>query len=240
MGALVRAPMAARRPGGALSRAQVAIRTCILMLLGVLQVGEAAGLAAQQQPTGPPPDGYHLSVDAATIAPFSVHTTLPALSPARVRTHMGYEIGAGLGFRAHDIRIDGKVSYGRAGADDIRLDQGGGPFDGYYVLSGVTLGVLYDLPTGGPLRPYLGAGLGGVRFRAREVTLAGFHPTVGDNTLLSQQVSAGFTYAPARRCIGLGYSFLRMGAQDYETGGVPLRGAPIQIHAVEISTRFSL
>lgn len=223
-----------------MNTARIAHGALALVVFAVLHLGGTAVSSAQGRQDGPAPTGYHFSFGASLVSPFSVNTTSPSLSPATTRTQPGYDIGAGLGYRFHALRIEGRILYGRFEADSIRFAEGGGALSGYFDLHGATIELLYDLPVGGRLRPYLGAGLGGVRFGAQEVMLAGFPPTTGDNTLLAQQLMAGVSFGTDALRLLLGYRYMGMGAQEYETGGIPLRGEPLRTHAIQLRTQISL
>ncbi|CAN5741348.1 hypothetical protein BH23GEM7_BH23GEM7_24740 [soil metagenome] len=222
-----------------MNTARIAHAALALVVIAVLHLGGTAVSSAQEWQEGPAPTGYHLSFRASGVSPFSVNTTSRTLSPATIRTRPGYDIGAGMGYRFHALRIEGRIMYGRFEADSIRFAEGGGALSGYFDLRGAALELLYDLPVGGRLRLYVGAGLGGVGFRARDVTLAGFPPTTGDNTLLTHHLVAGVAYETDAWRLLLGYRYLGIGAQDYETGGTPLRGEPLRTHAIQLGTHFS-
>jgi opacity protein-like surface antigen len=214
-------------------------RRLALVVLGVLSLVDSGPSWADERQEHALHTGYYLSLTPSAVFPFSLNTTSPLLSPARIRTEAGADISGALGYRSGDIRVEGAALYGRFDADSIRFLEGGGALSGYFDLRGTSVQVFYDLPTGTRLRPYVGAGLGVMRFRARAVTLSGFPPTVGSNTLLAHQLMGGISYAASHSWrLALGYRYMGMGEQDYETGGVPLRGGSIRTHAVQVSTQF--
>lgn len=203
----------------------------VLWTAGVLWAQPAKGEAPQT--------GFYFSLTPTTTFPFDVDTTSPNLSPATTRTQWGLGISGGLGYRYGDFRVEGEILYDRNPVKDIRFSGGGGTMSGYYDLWGAMVNVFYDIPTGVRLRPYVGAGMGGVLFTAHDITLAGFPPTQGSNRLPAYQLMAGVSYTltDAWRLL-LGYRFMGLGGQDYETGGTPLHGDPIRTHAIQAGVQF--
>jgi opacity protein-like surface antigen len=203
-----------------------------LSVAGILWAGDGQGTVPQT--------GFYLSLTPSAVCPFSVETTSPTLSPAKTDATWGVGISGGLGYRYNDFRVEGEVMYGRSDVDRISFAGGGGDLTGYYDMWGATINFFYDIPTGTKVRPYVGAGLGGTRFKANDITLAGgFPPTRGSNTLFTYKLMAGVSYAftDAWRIL-LGYRFMGMGEQDYETGGVPLHGDSIHTHAIQVGVQF--
>jgi len=203
----------------------------ILLTAGVLWAGQEKGDVL--------PNGFYLSIAPSASFPFSVETTSPGLSPAETRTQWGVGMGGGLGYRYSDFRVEGEVMYGRNDVKDIRFVGGGGDMSGYYDLWGATMNLFYDLPVGSRFRPYVGAGLGVVFFEAHDITLAGFPPTHGSSKLFACKLMAGVSYtlSDAWRLL-LGYRFMAMNGPDFETGGLPLHGDPVQTHAVQAGVQF--
>ena len=203
----------------------------LFSMAGVLWAGDGDRTA--------PKDGFYVSLSPSLVFPFSVDTTSPVLSPGSTRTDTGWSLAGGLGYRFGDFRVEGDILYGRSDADCVSFSGGGGQVSGYYDMWGGTANFFYDIPTGTNFRPYLGAGLGGIRFAANDITLAGFPPTCGGNTLFTYKFMAGVSYAltDAWRVL-LGYRFMGMGEQDYETGGIPLTGDAVQTHAVQLGVQF--
>jgi len=203
----------------------------LLCMAGVLWAGEGDRVTRK--------DGFYVSLSPSLVFPFSVDTTSPVLSSGSTRTDTGWSVAGGLGYRFGDFRVEGELLYGRNDADHVSFSGGGGDVSGYYDMWGGTANFFYDIPTGTNFSPYLGVGLGGIRFSANDITLAGFPPTFGGNTLFTYKFMAGVSYGltDAWRVL-LGYRFMGMGGQDYETGGIPLEGDAIQTHAVQLGVQF--
>jgi opacity protein-like surface antigen len=211
-----------------------------VMTFGVFLLFMTAGVWAEEAQETIPQTGFYLSFTPSAVVPFTVETTSPSLSAGKTKTDWGYSISGGLGYRYKDFRVEGEVMYGRSDADHITFSGGGGDLSGYYGMWGATVNFYYDIPTNTPFRPYVGAGLGGLHFEAHDITLAGgFPPTNGSNTLFTYRLMAGVSYtlSDAWRLL-LGYRFMGMGQQDYETGGVSLHGDSIQTHAIQVGMQF--
>jgi opacity protein-like surface antigen len=185
------------------------------------------------------PSGPYLSLTPSAVCPFTVETTSPGLSPGKTETDWGVGISGGIGYRYGNFRVQGEFLYGRSHADRVSFSGGGGDLSGYYDMWGGTVNLFYDFPTGTRFMPYVGGGLGGVHFEAHDITLAGFPPTRGSDTLFAYQLMAGVSYAltDAWRIL-LGYRFMGMSGQDYETGGVPLHGDSLRTHAIQAGVQF--
>ncbi|QKT04615.1 porin family protein [Ectothiorhodospiraceae bacterium 2226] len=180
----------------------------------------------------------YLALSVSGVFPSRLQTTSPDLSPARIGIDRGADLAAAIGHRYRDVRFEAEALYGRYDADDIRFAEGGGSLSGDFELRGATLNLYYDVPARARTRPYLGAGIGLAHFRARDVALSGFPPTTGRSTVPVYKLMAGVSYAAtdATRVL-VGYRYLRVGSQDYETGGVALRGHALDLHAVQVGVQ---
>lgn len=226
-------PMRLSREGAVrtLGDARTRRRTSALLTAPLLCLGGIGAPLAAERP-GAPPDGPYFSFTMDRVSSFSLHTTSPTLSPGRIRTRPGYQLGAGVGYRWDRTRIEAGLVYGRSDADSVRFGEGGGSLSGYFDLWGTTLEVFRDFSAGARLQPYVGAGFGLVRFRAHDVTLAGFPPTVGANTLFTWQLMAGMAYAMDGGRLSVGYRYQRLGGQEFSTGADSLHAAPVGIGAI--------
>ncbi len=208
-----------------------------MVLIGAMCCLGTSAVSAEDLRITAPDGGAFVSVAAAGVLPFSVHTTSPTLSPARIRTNVGGELAGALGYRYRELYLEAQLSYSRFGAADIRFAEGGGVLSGAFDQWGLMARGVFDIPLHAWLEPHLGGGLGGVRFRAREITLPDFPPTVGANTLLAYQFLAGVSLPTDRWRLSLSYRIMGMGAQDYETGDAELRGDPVRTHSLQLATQ---
>ena len=108
-----------------------------------------------------------------------------------------------------NLRVDGRVidlPYGLTGESDVWT---------------VTLGASYDFPTAGPVRPYVGAGIGIAHHDTNTTfTFAGVEPTTqsGDDTVVSYHLRAGIGYELSDTVVLYG-GYRYIGAQDVEIAG---------------------
>ena len=127
-----------------------------------------------------------------------------------------------------NVRLELEVGYSPVDIDgmtNLRVD--GRLVDAAYGLTGesdvwtVTVGAVYDVPTQGPLRPYVGAGVGIARHDTKTTfTFAGAEPTTetGDDTVVSYHLRAGIGYEVSDTVVFYG-GYRYIGAQDVEIAG---------------------
>jgi OmpA-OmpF porin, OOP family len=206
---------------------------CFMVMAGDLLVAQEKEMSSKT--------GFYFSLATNVTGAFDVKTTSPVLSPGKTEAGRGIGIDGGLGYRFGDFRVEGEFLYDRNDADRVSFTGGGGALSGYYDMLGATLNFFYDVPTGTRLRPYVGAGLGGIHLDAHDITLAGFPPTQGSNGLFAYKFLAGVSYTLTDTWrLFLGYRFMGMGKQDYVTGGIPLYGDPLRLHSLQAGIQFHL
>ena len=140
-------------------------------------------------------------------AAFSAAVGARVMENVRLELELGY---APVDIEAMtDLRVDGQpvsIPYGLTGDSDVWT---------------LTLAASYDFPTRGPVRPYVGAGLGAAHHDTRTTfTFAGIEPVTesGDDTVLSYHLRAGIGYeVSAAVVVYAGYRYT--GARDVEIGG---------------------
>ena len=127
-----------------------------------------------------------------------------------------------------NVRLELEVGYAPVNIEaltNLRLD--GHPVGVPYSLTGdsdvwtLTLAASYDFPTQGPVRPYVGAGLGIAHHETRTTfTFAGNESVAesGDDTVLSYHLRGGIGYELSDTAVVFaGYRYT--GARDIEIGG---------------------
>lgn len=136
---------------------------------------------------------------------------------------------AAVGRRVVDnVRLELEVGYSPVDIEamtGLRVD--GGLVDALYGLTGdsdvwtLTVAASYDVPTRGPLRPYVGAGVGIAHHETRTTfTFAGIDPITetGDDTVLTYLLRAGLGYELSDT-VGVFAGYRYIGAQDVEIAG---------------------
>ena len=178
------------------------------------------------------PSDWYVALSGYHVAPHDSDTSR-LTDFGRVSAETQYAsstaFSAAVGTRVtENVRLELEVGYAPVDIEAItNLRVEGQPVSIPYDLTGdsdiwtVTLAATYDFPTEGPVRPYVGAGAGIARHKARTTfTIAGFDPTTesGDDTVWSYHLRAGVGYeASDTAVVFAGYRYT--GARDVEIGG---------------------
>jgi opacity protein-like surface antigen len=228
---------AASRPAAALAA----------VLAAALTVGLACTAQAQQQ-------GVYLRADAGLTIPRDLDGNWfdPSDGGFGGELDKGALLGIGVGYRFGDLRTDLTVSHRfgtdyKADASDQLGNSGTASADGS--VGTLMLNGYYDIPTGGALRPYIGAGLGLARNRvgAIDYTLNGGSLDREDShteTNFAWALMAGVTYAATDRIsLDLGYRYLDAGELRSSgalavAGPAPALSSDLRLHEIVVSLRY--
>jgi len=110
------------------------------------------------------------------LPPSSSSQPLPPPTPARVQADYGtaYTLSASLGYGfAFGLRLEGQFFYSNADFSGFRLGSASLAGRGSLSNTAGLFNVVYDIPIGGPLTPYVSAGVGYSSVRAFNVPLVG-------------------------------------------------------------------
>ena len=193
----------------------------------------AAGAQAQTPRVDNERSGWYVALSGFHAMPRNSDTSR-LTDVGRLTGETGYgnsaAFSAAVGARVmENVRLELELGYAPVNVEamtDLRVD-GHAVIDVPYGLTGdsdvwtLALAASYDLPTRGPVRPYVGAGLGIAHHNTRTTfTLAGIDPVTesGDDTVLSYHLRAGIGYeVSAAVVVHAGYRYT--GARDVEIGG---------------------
>ena len=204
------------------------------LAVGVLAVALlcASGAHAETPTDDGGPSDWYMSLSTFHVMPRDSATSRPS-EFGRITGDAEY--GSSPAFAAaigrhltDDVRIEFELGYSQIDIDGMtNLRADGRLVDAAYGLTGdsdvwtVTVGAVYDVPPQGPLRPYLGAGVGIAHHATKTTfTFAGVDPTTesGDDTVWSYYLRAGLGYQLSDTVTLYG-GCRYIGAQDVEIAG---------------------
>jgi OOP family OmpA-OmpF porin len=157
---------------------------------------------------------------------------------------VGFKTGAagvaavGYGF-GNGLRTELELGH-RAGKVDS-IANGGAGAGGKLDATSLMGNVLYDFATGGPIIPYLGAGLGGARLKASDIgPEIGGARVSGDDTVFAYQGIAGIDVRVSDHfAIGASYRYFATRKADIATSAGDRASVPYRDHAVLLGLRYA-
>jgi outer membrane protein OmpA-like peptidoglycan-associated protein len=156
----------------------------------------------------------------------------------------GFKTGAagvatvGYGF-GNGLRAELELGH-RAGKVDS-IANGGAGAGGKLDATSLMGNVLYDFATGGPLIPYVGAGLGGARLKASDIgPEIGGARVSGSDTVVAYQGIAGLDLRVSDQfAVGASYRYFATGKADIATSAGDRASVPYRDHAVLLGLRYA-
>jgi OOP family OmpA-OmpF porin len=198
-----------------------------------------AALPAEAQKRAEYLDGIYVGGSAG------VHRTRDAgLGRNGQSTTAGFKAGAagvaavGYGF-GNGLRTELELGH-RTGKVDT-LANGGAGAGGKLDATSLMGNLLYDFATGGPLIPYLGAGVGGARIKASNIgPEIGGARVSGDDTVFAYQGIAGIDVRVSDNfAVGASYRYFATGKADIATSAGDRASVPYRDHAVLLGLRYA-
>ncbi len=138
-------------------------------------------------------------------------------------TDSGISGSAGLGYKiSNGFRIDGEYTYRD---NEIKAMGIKGNIESHSLMANGYV----DIPTGGKITPYIGAGAGVSNVSDGDV----------DDTVFAYQGMAGLSYAVSEQtAIQLGYKYFATSTPKYDVGFGKVK-APYRTHNLELGVRYS-
>jgi outer membrane autotransporter protein len=129
--------------------------------------------------------------------------------PLEAQFDTGFNVGVAGGHDFGMVRLEAELAYRENDFDKIEF-----PFFGRARASGdisatsLMFNGYYDLETGSPVTPYLGAGLGVANVSMNDVKVAGVKVVDDDDTVFAYQIGAGVAFALNEvMALDLGYRY---------------------------------
>ncbi|MDH5763685.1 MAG: outer membrane beta-barrel protein [Nitrospinota bacterium] len=146
----------------------------------------------------------------------------------------GLSLGGVLGYDFGMLRVDGEIALRINSISDIQ----GIPVDGNASAFSYMINGYFDIPTGGPVQPYVGGGIG---FATVSVDHEIFGFTLADDSdsVLAYQFSAGLGFEVSPRAtVSFGYRYFATDDPEMiDAGGSPFT-TEYQSHEFNVGARF--
>ena len=163
-------------------------------------------------------------------------TTISGFGTFDIEVDPGLVIGAAIGVQLENhLRVEGELAWHGSSSDDPQFFAPGESID-IDVLSFMANGY-YDLDLNGPLKPYVGVGVGFGFIRAESTNFLGFTDEDTDVGLAYQLMTGvAFDVSP-RAALTLGYRYFGTTDPDVSVGGVKFQ-TEFKSHEFLVGVRF--
>ena len=173
----------------------------LCMICGLLLVFPTMGLAA----------GLYGSVGVGAAWVSDSDVSVDGFFDGTAKFDTGYSVGAALGYMTELLRLDGELSYMASDMDTYA----GFPADAEINALTFLANGYYDFNIGGPMKPYITAGIGASRI---EISEPGFSDE--DDTVFAYQIGFGVGYELSETLILDGrYRFISGQDMEFSEGG---------------------
>lgn len=163
------------------------------------------------------------------------------ISGSGIDTKVEYNTGwaalgtAGYGF-GNGLRLEFELGYRDNDVDKVRnVANAGGSVN---VLSGM-VNALYDIPTGWPITPYIGAGIGWARLKADSINVSGVQVVDDTDNQFAYQgiVGAAYSITPNLK-LGLDYRYFATLDPEFSTSAGTKVDGEYSAHTVMLGLRW--
>ena len=150
----------------------------------------------------------------------------------------GFTFGGAVGYMMENFRVEGEISYQTNDFDNISGPGGSFPVDGDISALTFLVNGYLDFDTGGPMTPYITAGIG---YSNVEASIEGGSE---DDNVFTYQLGVGLGYAMSET-VTLDLRYRYLGAEDFEYSEVEpgLGSASIDVeiasHNITAGLRFA-
>jgi opacity protein-like surface antigen len=146
----------------------------------------------------------------------------------------GVGLGGVLGYDFGNVRVDGELAFRTNSINDIM----GVPTEGHSSALSYMVNGYFDFPTGGPVKPYIGGGIGFATVLV-DIEVFGFPLADDSDSVLAYQFSGGIGYEiNPRTTVSFGYRYFATEDPEMEdAGGFPFT-TEYQSHEFNFSARI--
>jgi opacity protein-like surface antigen len=149
----------------------------------------------------------------------------------------GIYVGGAVGGDMGIVRIEGEISYRQSQIDQITLEgaSSSSHVDGDVGVLAIMANVFFDIPTGGPVTPYIGGGIGFASIAIDDTRVDGYYYSDSDDEgVFAYQLGAGVAIDLNRRlALDIGYRFFGTSEADFAYTSMEY-----QSHSVMLGLRY--
>jgi opacity protein-like surface antigen len=155
----------------------------------------------------------------------------------------GFNMGVAVGYDYGPARLEAEVAYRQNDFDKFKGQFLGFGFedsaDGDVSATSLMVNAYWDLPTGGPITPYIGGGVGFANVSFNEVEDLGFEFIDDDDNVLAYQAAAGIAFdINPNLALDLGYRYFATEDPELEDDFGDEFETEYDSHNVSLGLRF--
>lgn len=149
----------------------------------------------------------------------------------------GVGLTGAVGYDFGDMRTEMEVTFRKNGVDGLSAGASLPSPDGDMQSTAFMANGYYDLPVGGPVKPYIGGGIGVAHVNVKDYSTAGTTVADEDDNVFAYQAMAGMEYAVNNK-VDLYTEYKYFATEDVDFGG----GAEgdYRNHAIMAGLKYSL
>jgi opacity protein-like surface antigen len=179
--------------------------------------------------------------EAGAGVAFQAETDLNQLGiPFSTDYDTGFIVSGSLGRQSEIIRLEAELVYFQNDYDSISVLGLSAPLDGDLSFVGGLVNIFYDFETGGPWRPFIGAGAGYAQVSINDASTVGIPFADDGDSAFAYQFKLGVSYQYSATTDFL-ISYRYLGSEELEftdAFGFPFSSDGVQSHSLEVGLRF--
>lgn len=154
---------------------------------------------------------------------------------------MGFNVGAAGGYDFGPARVEGEINYRQNDVDELGV-PGVGSIGGDGDVSAFSLmgNGYWDIATGGPVTPYLGAGIGVAQVSMNDVGALGLTLADDDDTVFAYQFATGVVFdLNPMLALDLGYRYFATTDPEFKDSEGFKFDSEYQSHNLSLGLRYT-
>jgi len=152
---------------------------------------------------------------------------------------MGFNVGASGGFDFGPARVEGELTYRQNDYDELSDAGFSIAADGDVSALSLLVNGFWDIETGGPVTPYLGAGIGVAQVSINDLGILGISLADDDDTVFAYQFAAGAAFElNPNIALDLGYRYFATADPEFDDAEGTTFESEYASHNLNLGLRF--